>query len=32
MDLLKLMLEKDPKKRINAEKCLTHPFLVETAK
>lgn len=32
MDLLKLMLEKDPKKRIVAEKCLVHPFLMETAK
>lgn len=26
------MLERDPKKRINAERCLNHPFLFETVK
>ncbi|CAK56481.1 unnamed protein product (macronuclear) [Paramecium tetraurelia] len=32
VDLLKQMLEKDPKKRINAEKCLHHAFLSDMAK
>ncbi|CAK82004.1 unnamed protein product (macronuclear) [Paramecium tetraurelia] len=32
IDLLKQMLERDPNKRINAERCLNHPFLFETAK
>jgi serine/threonine protein kinase len=29
MELLKLMLEKDPNKRITAENCLKHSFLSE---
>ncbi|CAK69345.1 unnamed protein product (macronuclear) [Paramecium tetraurelia] len=32
VDLLKQMLEKDPNKRINTEKCLHHPFLSEMTK
>ncbi|CAD8060114.1 unnamed protein product [Paramecium sonneborni] len=29
IDLLKQMLEKDPNKRITAEKCLNHPYLFD---
>ncbi|CAD8152229.1 unnamed protein product [Paramecium pentaurelia] len=32
ISLLKQMLEKDPKKRINIERCLNHPFLYDTAR
>ena len=32
MELMKAMLEKDPKKRINVDGCLQHPFLEDTVK
>ena len=29
---MKAMLEKEPKKRIDAEECLSHPFLDDTVR